>query len=418
MLAALIAGGLAAGGCGHAPSTAGEHQLTRVTSLLAAAHPVAADDPYAWETVTTYPPADRAFLEQHVATALSRLKHLGEREIAAAINSYVYQDLRVGPTANNGVATLHSGTASCGGYEALMLEMLYLAGVRARGVFLLGVPYQRNHSLVEVYFADGTEGLYDPTFGVFFRDPASGAPVSLMSLRRSPQLAMTTLYKSVFPGGQGRAATPISSIAQGYRLRRRYRQVARPPLMDWERAFADADVAGTMYSGRETLIRAPLAPGQVYGELNWSPGQGRDPWTRLSHTGDTSFRTASRGWLFQLGQEDGLNEAHEYLLRRLRPGRRYRLIVRYAQGGGIADVRVHSEPRSRMAYLSRLSYHGTGPSRDLEVAFVAAATTDRVVLRLRGGGALVQAISLTGNERADAAAGADASGRAREDSNL
>lgn len=130
-----------------------------------------------------------------------------------------------------------------------MVELLYQAGIRSRHAALLGVPFQGNHSLVQVYLGHGRPGLFDPTFGVFWYSRRRKRPVPFERLPAHPSVSDRTLYKSV---DRKRVAAsdpvvPIAGIAAGYTQRAGYNEspdTTGLPRMDWRRAFAERGAPG------------------------------------------------------------------------------------------------------------------------------------------------------------------------------
>jgi hypothetical protein len=91
------------------------------------------EDPYPSRTVAAYTPADRAFMRRELVRALSRLRSFSERDIAATINSWVFQRLRSHANSGSGVKMLRDGYGACGGGRA----------VRA----IAGIPHSWNLSV-------------------------------------------------------------------------------------------------------------------------------------------------------------------------------------------------------------------------------------------------------------------------------
>lgn len=338
--------------------------------------------------VDSYPPARRAILRDHLRLALSRLPDGARRlQQAAAINSYVFQRLRVGPTRADGVGGLRDGYGRCGGAATAMVELLHLAGIRSRHAALLGISYQGNHSLVQVYLGRGRAGLFDPTFGVFWYSRRRRRPVSFERLLRDPGASSRTLFKSVH---RKRIAptdpiVPIAGIASGYRLRPGYAEhPSEPgrPHMDWTRAFAERGGAGLANSGRPLRVRIRLRPGDLYGDERWD-GTTATPWTRLALAKDRSGLTLP--WAEQLGQNPhGFDVVHSYRLRGLVPGRRYalRLALHRAQRATLT-ARLLGSRGLRTILRRRLPEIASVPADRDAPAITIPFTAKRAATRMR-----------------------------------
>ena len=144
-----------------------------------------------------YTEEEKAAILKHVKKALSGVGfHAPELEKAAAINDYIYQYLIHRDNTGSAPKLLQDGYAICGGAVVCMTEMLYAIGIKSKFAYLLGIPDQGAHSLVEVFFGDGNQGLFDPTFGILWYDPERGLPLSMMELLEKPLLVKSTLFKS------------------------------------------------------------------------------------------------------------------------------------------------------------------------------------------------------------------------------
>jgi hypothetical protein len=350
-----------------------------------------------WEAaVDAYSPAERQVLRSALRHALSGLRDRGsEFKRAAAINAYLHQYLLNKAVSGNGVAILRGQHAACGGTANAMQEMLYLAGIKSRPAALLGVPYQGNHALVEVQFSNGARGVFDPTFGVFFYDRHARRPVSMGQLLRHPRLAATTLMKSRFHKRRSTLTpvVPITSIANAYRLRHNYREIAKRPgdsSMDWPLAFRVRLGGGVGGPRNHMTVPIRLRAGTLYGTLQ-APSDGAPPWSALSLAKDsegTSFPLA-----FQLGRLGPYAVSHRYRIKGLRPGRRYRLSLVYARA---EQVRLQVRSSSRLLVdqaVPDLPYVAGSPRNGQVLAtFTARRRLETLYGHTPSGVAMLQAI--------------------------
>ncbi|MBU4597001.1 MAG: transglutaminase-like domain-containing protein [Desulfarculus sp.] len=361
----------------------------------------------AFETrVDHYSPADRAILLQHLHHALSRLKDRSDQfQVAAAINSYLYQYLFFQNAIGDSVKILRDGHAICGGTAMTLSELLYVAGIRSRQAFLLGIPYQGNHSLVEVYFRNGTQGLFDPTFGVLWYDPHAHHPVSMAQLLANPALSDRTLYKTIYhkrSSQKDSAVVPIRGFASGYCLRLNYSQ-ASPHYggirMDWRQAFQTRR-AGGIADGHEVLTVIPMQVGDDFGQRQWNRKKFRFPWIPLALTKDYTGRNLA--WAYQVGHWNNVyNIAHAYQLSKLVPGKSYVLRWIYAQAAPsgrtgdppLMQIKIPGAMLQKIPLVEQWFNDKGFKPKEVQVQFTARHTTETIALRVRGS-ALFQKISL------------------------
>jgi hypothetical protein len=349
-------------------------------------------------TVDGYAPEERQIVQAALDDALRDLDDRdSELEMAAAVNAYLHQYFVNENATGTGAEVLAGEQAICGGTANTMLEMLYMAGMRARPAVLLGIPYQGNHSLVEVEFSDGARGLFDPTFGVFFRSPRSGRPIGMRELLNEPRLARTTLMKSRFEKRTSKEGVvePISSIADAYAVRRNYRERSTPDgatTMDWALAFRVRHAGGVGGDG-ELRIPMPLRAGRLYGTLA-RPRDGELPWDALAL--DKGADGVALPWAYMIGAHGAFDVRHVYRVSGLRVGRRYRIAVTYnlAEGGvrlqfGVLGARRRPAPVALpdLTYTAGSTRRGTA-----SVTFTARRRVERISARTPSGRALYQAI--------------------------
>jgi len=293
--------------------------------------------------VDNYPPEIRAALHGHLSLALSRLRNRkDEFERTAAINSYVFQRLRLGTSyADGGPSILWIGRGSCTEAAVSMKELLYLAGIRSHHAVLLGVPMMGNHSMVQVYFKDGRVGLFDPTYGTFWRS-RRGTPLSIEKLTAAPELSTRTRYRSRHRKRQvkGDPIVPIKSSEAGYKRTSDdwERSPQRRRISSWSLVFRKQKNYGVAYRGERLTLEIPLRPGRRYGR---STGDGtKTPWYPLVR------RTDGAGdylpWPHVVGRRDGFEVAQSYKLSGLQPGRPYTLNIWIAVAESAGRVEVRS----------------------------------------------------------------------------
>lgn len=122
-------------------------------------------------------------LSHHVYESLKNLENPTEFEKAAAINDYLYQYLflknHIGHHAGE---ILSQRQGICGAHAYCLAEMLRIAEVPCKQAFIHGAPVMGTHEMVQVFFSNGEIGLFDPTFGVYWKSPKSGKLLSIEEL--------------------------------------------------------------------------------------------------------------------------------------------------------------------------------------------------------------------------------------------
>jgi hypothetical protein len=103
------------------------------------------------------------------------------KKINAFVHSYCTCDLPLEKNTDNLIKNCHT---SCGGYVYVFRKISECYGLQSREVYLLNIPLQGNHSMVEVKYGEDKWALFDPTFGTFFtrRGKISEKPYSLDDL--------------------------------------------------------------------------------------------------------------------------------------------------------------------------------------------------------------------------------------------
>jgi len=161
---------------------------------------------------------DRALLKKHVSFALSSLNEKNEHEIAAAINDYLFQFLLSIPHWGEPAQVLEDEEAICGVHAHVMSAMLSDCGIENRIAYMLDVPYQNSHCLVEVHFKDGSMGLFDPMHGLYWFDQEKNTHLSMNNLKNQPSLASTKILKTIHAKRKSKhdSVSPFISAANHY----------------------------------------------------------------------------------------------------------------------------------------------------------------------------------------------------------
>jgi len=259
--------------------------------------------------------SEKRVLESHLKKSLKNLENTSEYEVAAAINDYLFQYLKPIDHSGKPHQILLDGHAICGGHATTMCALLVMSGVEGRLAYLLGVPYQGAHSLVQVSFSDGSQGLYDPTCGVFWAHSENKHPISIQEIVESPSLSKEGIFASRQNKGNA-ISQGIVSVDEGY---------SHNPKLDEDLHYQDMFVAakgvGVSYSGDKEFVRiminkVPFACGEKYNA----------PLDSLREE-NGSFVS----WVHMLGKDPwfGYDVAHIYEVSNLSAGQRYELILYY-----------------------------------------------------------------------------------------
>lgn len=350
------------------------------------------------ERYDAYPASKRAIVLRHRDQALSRLApDADEMEIAAAINDYVYQYLISRDNVGGAAKLLKDGHAACGGAAVCMAELLHASGVKSKYAWLLGIPGQGAHSLVEVQFKDGTRGLFDPTYGILWHNPETGKPVSMMQLLESPSLCRTTLQKSNHTKRRkaGDPVMPCEGFAASYTRRIDHKEEFYDPYM----CFAERTGGCVANEGQMLFVRVSLQPDVVRGRKIWHRRY-PTPWSALALLRDERGRYVS--WAYELGRSRiGYDIVHVYQMSRLEPGVNYVLRLHYSESRGVTLSVQFLDSRTPTFYR-KLPDHGFDPKAFkpvvVEMPFTASlAKTD--VLVCASGFMILHAIELVEADR-------------------
>jgi len=276
---------------------------------------------------------EKSIIEYHVNKSLSHLKSRdSELEIVAAINDYLYQFFILKDILGKGGADfLKDGHSICGGHAVTMAEMLYSLGIKSKLAYLIGIPEQGAHSLLEVYFSDGSQGLFDSTFGVFWYNYDQHQPISIFTLAKKPQLSNLYLYKTIHNKRNTlqQPIQPFYSIKSNYKNRKNYRE----PYYDPYTSFLVRQGAGVGSGEHQVFVDISMPVDSVYGE-NYSQHKvdnSLPPWQKLSTLQDQTGQYIS--WLYMLGTIPSLgnNVAHIYQFNNLELGKKYELKIYYVK---------------------------------------------------------------------------------------
>ena len=268
---------------------------------------------------------DKLYLQSHLDQALSELGDPKDpREVAAAINDYLFQSLLCLDHTGTPVQILRDGHAICGGHAITMITLLELAGVKSSLSYLLDVPYQGAHSLVQVEFSAKEAGLFDPTFGVLWYEPSQGKYLCLNQLKEHPEWAESMAWQTIHPKRQS-SDQPIAPFRS---LLNQYQQLASPTAMHYGEIFKEASYVGLHNYNFRIHRRIPMqgAPSS-YGQAN--PANIAQACQALASSKDP--RTGEHLSLLQhLGKfATGFNVSHLYEMENLEPGNHYQLCLDY-----------------------------------------------------------------------------------------
>ncbi|MBI5740655.1 MAG: transglutaminase domain-containing protein [Nitrospirae bacterium] len=332
---------------------------------------------------------EKKVVNSHVDRALSLLPPKpGELEIAAAINDYVYQYyIRKD---NNGTTAkmLTEGHASCGGAAVTMAEMLYSVNIKSRLAYLVGIPNQGSHSLVEVYFTNGTSGLFDPTYGILWYDKENNRPVSILKLLSDPQLSNLFLYKSINKKRQELkdAVNPSQGFLQTYQNKRSYKEQYYDPYLCF-RQRSGGGVAGDDY---KTFVKIPMEPGVLYGDKDGSSNV-VTPWNKLALLQNKEGKYIS--WAYMLGEVADYSVSHIYQFSKLITGNSYNLSLYYAEANAsILSIQILNGHRRGQEndstfyhQIEKLDYKkDIREIRKIDIPFTAESQDVRIIIATEG----------------------------------
>ncbi|MBI5740654.1 MAG: transglutaminase domain-containing protein [Nitrospirae bacterium] len=303
-------------------------------------------------TFDKYSPEEKKVITTHVDKALSLIPpRSGELETAAAINDYVFQYFVNKDNLGNAVKLLNEGHAICGGAAVTMAEMLYSVDIKSRLAFLIGIPTQGAHSLVEVYFRDGTRGLFDPSFGIFWYDYENKKPVSIVDLLAEPELSDIFLYKTINAKRKktDEAVKPYIGLSQTYQNRKKYKEEYYDPYQCFSKR-SGGGVSGEEYT---TYVKIPLGPGSSYGDKKGSSET--TPWNKLAVLQNKEGEYIS--WAYMLGKTGDYNITHVYRFAGLQPGDSYNLSLYYAKAyNAVLSVQILNGHRPNQGNSSTFYY--------------------------------------------------------------
>src|SRR3546814_691421 len=222
----------------------------------------------------SYSAAQTAVIETHVQRALSGLSDdASEFDKAAAMNAYIYATVERKAFAGTGsrAQVLADRAGVCGGMVVSLAEMLHSVGIKSRLAYTIGG--KAAHSMLEVYFSDGAQGLFDPYHGIAYYDAETKRPVSILSI--SEYISQGKAPVSYVQ----RAATPMRSFAETYAATDEAGRTdyAYPDI------FTHAEQRGIANSGFVNTIHIELRPGDLIGIRDWAASSDTPyPWTHLS----------------------------------------------------------------------------------------------------------------------------------------
>lgn len=340
-----------------------------------------------------YSQEDKLLLKSHVDKALSNIKDRNQQlEVVAAINDYLYQYLvNQNVSANNGVQYLKKGYALCHGYAVVMTEMLHSLGIKSRLAYLTGVPIQGAHSMVEVYFADGTQGLFDPSFGTFWYDYKNQKPISILRLLNQPQLSNLYLYKTVNKQRKTfqQEVKPFISLKSNYQNRKNYKEMYYDPYG----IFSVRQAGGIADPALENFVQIPIKVGASYGEkepqASW---ENANPWDKLSLLQNQQGDYIS--WVYMLGiSGQGHHITHLYNFTDLQIGKQYELKLYYVHSTEVTlslQILDGHQPQQKnnstfFEKINNLNHTpGSKKVKQLNIPFVAESKNVKMIIATDG----------------------------------
>lgn len=124
--------------------------------------------------------------------------------LAKVINAWEWASLAggsYGPTPSSAENVPVVLAASCGWRQVLMADLFKQIGIESRAVNFYNVPFQGNHTAIELLI-HGKWMFFDPTFGTYFERAGGGAPLSAAEVRSLwPKVVVK---KSNLEGWQGK----------------------------------------------------------------------------------------------------------------------------------------------------------------------------------------------------------------------
>ena len=270
-----------------------------------------------------YSEAERQIVLHHMEMALSNLpENATEFDKTAAINDYLYQYFHGSKIPGNGGADfLTKGGTQCGGFVATMAEMLYAVGIHSKLAAVYGGLM--SHSLIEVFFGDGSRGLFDPTYGAFYYDSATHQPVSLEQIANGADVSRI-IYLTTNPRRDTpEQIIPISDVFSVYKNEDTQNRAGGDNYISaFKRLFEAADGAVVSNQGHASFVEIDLRTGQLIGDKDWDPKtDGAVPWLSLALWKREDGRDLS--WAYEMGQMMGYDVNHIYHLDGLEPGKTY-----------------------------------------------------------------------------------------------
>jgi hypothetical protein len=267
-----------------------------------------------------YTDAQRQVILDHVAAALRNLPGgASEFEKVAAINDYLYQYFhRQNSNGAGGADYLTNGESICGGTVVSMAEMLYSQKIKSKYAYVYGGLVA--HSMLEVFFSDGTRGLFDPYNGYLFYNKELARPISITDILTGINLNEVTFYSSQPKQEITGEIVPLSDVFLSYLDHDTLDRDFDPVEL-----FARMDGAGVANEGYKDYLEVALNPGEHIGEPAWTPeSEAPNPWNTLAVWRKNNGDYLS--WAYLLGQTaHGYDVKHIYHLEGLTPGQRYTL---------------------------------------------------------------------------------------------
>lgn len=259
-------------------------------------------------------------LSHHLSESMKHLENPTEFEKATAVNDYLYQYLLMkNQIGNYPGEILWNRQGFCGAHARCMVKMLQNAGIRCQEVYLHGIPLMSTHELVQVYFSNGEVGLFDPTFGIYWRSPETEKLLSLQELIQNPSLAKLAITKT----DHQKSTKKTDPIHPYYTSDKHYQnEPSFNETIPYEQYFLTMRGAGVYDTSRTEFIILPIAttPTFIGSKSN------RDQ--LIQYKTDDQIEIP---WLSNLGNFQDVNWSQIYKISSLEPNKKYVVSLYYVR---------------------------------------------------------------------------------------
>ncbi|WP_210485555.1 calcium-binding protein [Microvirga antarctica] len=239
--------------------------------------------------------------------------------LAKIINAWEWTSLEGGsygpvPTGAENVPDVLA--ASCGWRQILMTELFKEIGIKSRAVNFYNVPFQGNHTAVELNI-NGKWMFFDPTFGTYFESLSGGKPLSAAEARA--KWPNVVVKKATLDGWQGKFVD-LASINPKTAYKTQVDEFFNRPLAATNLPFVLSAEIKSLYFGPEAgyFLDGQKTPMPASGAtwITRVDTKHKAPWTRIVDTFDKNgkldsrwgeFDTSSKkhyGWFIDWDQAD------------------------------------------------------------------------------------------------------------------